>query len=92
MFLFCFFHNSTNCKILDKETKNCNISSDINLKLHKSNKLIDENFVFIKRDENATTLVDNFDKLAERYLNCFYRNENSAMDLCDGNVVSKIEK
>lgn len=62
--------------------------SDIDLHLHKSNKLVDDNFVFIKRDENHTKLVDDFDKLVERYSNCFYRNENSAIDLCDGNVVS----
>ncbi|XP_031616412.1 A disintegrin and metalloproteinase with thrombospondin motifs adt-1 isoform X2 [Contarinia nasturtii] len=58
----------------------------IDLHLHRSTKLLDDNFVFIKRDENQTQLIDDFDKLAEKYSNCFYRNENSAIDLCDGNV------
>lgn len=43
--------------------------------------------MFIRRDENQTELIDDFDKLTEQYANCFYRNENSAIDLCDGNVV-----
>lgn len=60
----------------------------IDLHLQRSTKLLDDNFVFIRRDENHTQLIDDFDKLAERYSNCFYRNENSAIDLCDGNVVS----
>lgn len=60
----------------------------IDLHLYRSNKLLDDNFVFIKRDENQTQLIDDFDKLAEKYSNCFYRNEHSAIDLCDGNVVS----
>lgn len=60
----------------------------IDLQLHRSTKLLDDNFVFIKRDENQTQLIDDFDKLAEQYSDCFYRNENSAIDLCDGNVVS----
>lgn len=64
----------------------------IDLHLQRSTKLLDDNFVFIKRDENETQLIDDFDKLAERYSNCFYRNENSAVDLCDGNVVSSIFK
>lgn len=65
-------------------------SGGIDLHLKRSNKLLDDNFVFIKRDENQSQLIDDFDKLAERYSNCFYRNENSAIDLCDGNVVSVI--
>lgn len=68
--------NSTNCL------------NSIDLHLHRSTKLLDDNFVFIKRDENQTQLIDDFDKLADKYSNCFYRNENSAIDLCDGNVVS----
>lgn len=59
-----------------------------NIKLHKSEKLIDDSFVFIARDENRTSLVHDFDKLAEKYSDCFYRNENSAIDLCDGNMVT----
>lgn len=59
----------------------------IDLHLHRSNKLLDDNFVFIKRDKHQTQLIADFDKLAEKYANCFYRNEYSAIDLCDGNVV-----
>lgn len=33
-------------------------------------------------------LIDNFHKLAEQYADCFYRNENSALDICEGDVVS----
>lgn len=58
------------------------------LKLHKSDKLIDENFVFLKRDENATTIIDDSNRLARLYENCFYRNENSALDICDDKIVS----
>lgn len=58
-----------------------------NIKLHKSKRLFDDSFVFITRDENRTSVVNDFDKLAEKYSNCFYRNENSAIDLCDGNMV-----
>lgn len=88
MFLFVL-----NTAVLDidrrSNSSDCE-SGGIDLHLHRSNKLLDDNFVFIKRDENQTQLIDNFDKLAERYSNCFYRNENSAIDLCDGNVVSII--
>lgn len=59
----------------------------IDLHLHRSNKLLDDNFVFIKRDKHQTQLIADFDKLADKYANCFYRNEHSAIDLCDGNVV-----
>lgn len=94
--LMCFF--STHFPLLfdgnvvvDTDNRRTN-SSDrvhgIDLHLHRSNKLLDDNFVFIKRDDNQTQLIDDFDKLAEKYSNCFYRNENSAIDLCDGNVVS----
>lgn len=74
---------------LDPSQGNGSDDSDatFNIKLHKSEKLFDDSFVFITRDENRTTLVNDFDKLAEKYSNCFYRNENSAIDLCDGNMV-----
>lgn len=68
------------------ESSNC--SDSIDLHLHRATKILDDNFVFIKRDENHTKLIDDFDKLANKYSSCFYRNENSAIDLCDGNVVS----
>lgn len=92
MLLFLFYFFST--IVLDTDHNRSN-SSDyvrdgIDLHLHRSNKLLDDNFVFIKRDENHTQLIDDFDKLAEKYSNCFYRNENSAIDLCDGNVVSDV--
>lgn len=62
--------------------------NDFDLRLHRSNHLLDDNFVYIKRDENQTKLIDDYDRLADKYSNCFYRNENSAIDLCDGYVVS----
>lgn len=60
----------------------------VDLHLRRSNRLLDDNFVYIKRDANQTKLVDNHDALIEQYTNCFYRNEYSAIDLCDGNMVS----
>lgn len=62
----------------------------IDLHLYRSNKLVDDNFVFIKRDENYTELVDDFHGLVNKYSNCFYRNENSAVDLCDGSMVRNL--
>lgn len=70
-----------------RTTENTDDADNIDLRLHRSNKLIDDNFVFIKRDANQTELIGDFDSLIEEYSNCFYRNENSAIDLCDGNVV-----
>lgn len=62
--------------------------SNINLEFQKAKHLIDGGFVFIRRYENSSVLIKDFDKLAEKYADCFYRNENSALDVCDGNVVS----
>ena len=63
-------------------------NQDLTIKLEKSGKLIDDSFVFIQRDRNASVLIKDYDKLAERYADCFYRNENSAVDICDGSIVS----
>lgn len=73
----------------DDEDGRSAADSSIHIKLHKSNRLLDDNFIYIKRDENTTILLDKFGKLAEKYSDCFYRNENSAIDLCDGYVVSE---
>lgn len=87
--LFTILFVLANC-LVDTDISRSNSSNrphGIDLHLHRSSKLLDDNFVFIKRDANQTQLIDDFDKLAEKYSNCFYRNENSAIDLCDGNVV-----
>lgn len=67
------------------------IDSNINLEFQKAKHLIDGGFVFIRRYENSSVLIKDFDKLAEKYSECFYRNENSALDVCDGNIVSFCE-
>ncbi|XP_073811990.1 ADAMTS metallopeptidase stall [Musca autumnalis] len=59
----------------------------VNLKLQQTPKLIDDAFVFIRRYANTSQLVENSHKLAERLEKCFYHNENSALDLCDGENV-----
>lgn len=58
------------------------------LKLLKSHQLLDEAFVYIKRYENNSQFIENSGKLADKFTDCFYRNENSAFDVCDGNIVS----
>lgn len=58
------------------------------LKLLKSHQLLDESFVYIKRYENNSQFIGNSEKLANKFTECFYRNENSAFDVCDGNIVS----
>lgn len=58
------------------------------LKLLKSHQLLDEAFVYIKRFENNSQFIENSEKLANKFTECFYRNENSAFDVCDGNIVS----
>ncbi|XP_061401114.1 uncharacterized protein LOC133336856 [Musca vetustissima] len=59
----------------------------VNLKMQQTPKLIDDAFVFIRRYANTSQLVENSHKLAERLEKCFYHNENSALDLCDGENV-----
>lgn len=49
---------------------------------------MDNAFAFIMRDDESTKIIENSYKLAEQYANCFYQNDNSAFDLCDGNIVS----
>lgn len=60
----------------------------LKLVFQKSNKLIDDNFVYIKRDGNSSRLVEDYHKIASKYDGCFYRNINSALDICEGNIVS----
>lgn len=64
--------------------------SDANLKLtlRPSNNLVDDSFAFIMRDEDAPKIYENSYMMAEKYANCFYQGDNSAFDLCDGNIVS----
>lgn len=58
--------------------------------LRRSKRLIDDAFVFIKRFENSSILIDDFHKLGQQFAPCFYRSEHSAIDLCDETVVSKL--
>lgn len=60
-----------------------------NLHLRQTPKLIDDAFILIRRYTNSTELIEDSNEFAQRYANCFYSNENSALDLCDDeNVVS----
>ena len=58
------------------------------MKLKRSENLIDDSFVFISRNDNNSNFVDSSFDVVEKYSNCFYRNENSAFDLCDHEIVS----
>lgn len=58
------------------------------LKLLKSHQLLDDAFVYIKRFENNSQFIENSEKLTNKFTDCFYRSENSAFDVCDGNIVS----
>lgn len=55
----------------------------VDLKLQQAEKLVDDAFVFIKRTANSSQFIANSHKLAVNYERCFYRNANSALDLCD---------
>lgn len=64
------------------------VGQKLDLVFEKSNKLVDDNFVYIERDGNSSRLVEDYHKLASKFDDCFYRNINSALDICDGNIVS----
>lgn len=85
--VFCNFFSNTD---ETRRNQSTSAASGFDLHLRRSNRLLDDNFVYIKRDANQTKLVDNYDALIEQYTNCFYRNEYSAVDLCDGNMVSRL--
>lgn len=85
--LTCLFFRTADGRSTNQSTTAVN---GFDLHLRRSNSLIDDNFVYILRDANQTKLVDDYDALINQYSSCFYRNENSAIDLCDGDVVSII--
>lgn len=58
------------------------------LKLKRSQNLIDKSFVFISRNQNQSEFVDESFDAVQHYGNCLYRSENSAFDLCDHEIVS----
>lgn len=58
------------------------------LKLKRSQSLIDDSFVFISRNQNQSEFVDESFDAVQHYSNCLYRSENSAFDLCDHEIVS----
>jgi hypothetical protein len=59
------------------------------LKLKRSQNLIDKSFVFISRNQNRSEFLDNSFNMAQMYGDCLYRSENSAFDLCDHEIVSR---
>lgn len=62
--------------------------NNLQLKLKRSQNLIDKSFVFISRNSNQSNFVaDSFD-IAQKFSDCLYRSENSAFDLCDHEIVS----
>ena len=61
------------------------------LRLKRSQNLIDKSFVFISRNQNESEFVDDSFDVAQMYGDCLYRNENSAFDLCDHEIVSRKE-
>lgn len=65
------------------------IGEKLKLVFRKSNKLIDDNFMYIKRYGNSSELMEDYEKLVSKFDDCFYRNSNSALDICEGNLVSK---
>lgn len=61
---------------------------ELQLNLSPSHGLIDDAFVFIKRYDNASVLIaDNRQLSAKEFGACFYRGAQSALDLCEENVV-----
>lgn len=68
------------------------LGQKLKLVFEKSNKLVDDNFVYIERDGNSSRLIENYHKLASKYDDCFYRNINSALEICEGNIVSTTVK
>lgn len=86
VFFLCFpLNNLTGCKYwfgyaLDNGHR-------MDLRLHQTPKLIDDAFIFIRRFANTSQFIEDSHKLAERYQRCFYRNEISALDLCDNETV-----
>ncbi|CAO1420311.1 unnamed protein product [Diamesa serratosioi] len=72
--------STINIKISDSNDDN------FQLKLKRSENLIDDSFVFISRNDNNSNFVDSSFDVISKYSNCFYRNENSAFDLCDHEI------
>lgn len=74
-----------NCLLL-----NLRLFSDGNfqLKLKRSQNLIDKSFVFISRNQNYSEFLDDSFNVAQMYGDCLYRSENSAFDLCNHEIVS----
>lgn len=66
------------------------VADDAELQLHlqPSQRLIDDAFVYIKRFENSSVLINDYHKLAEQIGGCFYRDARAALDLCEDGVVS----
>ncbi|XP_062544375.1 A disintegrin and metalloproteinase with thrombospondin motifs adt-1 isoform X2 [Armigeres subalbatus] len=59
-------------------------NENFSVKLRKSDILIDDSFAFIESFGNSTQLLDDSYQLAQKYADCFYRNDHAAFDLCEG--------
>lgn len=74
-----------------------NESQPMRLSMQKSTDLVDDNFVFIQRFDDANS-IDNRTKIADRSAalqgiqDCFYRSSEAALDLCDTNRLQGILK
>ncbi|XP_055379928.1 uncharacterized protein LOC129611040 [Condylostylus longicornis] len=60
---------------------------EVDLKLQQVTNLIDDAFILIRRYENSSQFITNSHKMAMDYEKCFYRDENSSLDLCDDTSV-----
>lgn len=64
-------------------------SQQLQLHLQPSYRLLDDAFVYIRRYENASVLIDDFRPMADGAAPCFYRDVGvAAVDICERNVVS----
>lgn len=65
-----------------------NEDNQLQLNLSPSIGLIDDSFVFIRRYDNTSVQIDyNRNQMAKE---CFYRGAQSALDLCEENLVSAL--
>ena len=64
-------------------------STPIQLKLKRSQNLIDKSFVFISRNQNQSDFIADSFNIAQKFGDCLYRSDNSAFDLCDHEIVSR---
>ncbi|KAH8407513.1 hypothetical protein KR222_004682, partial [Zaprionus bogoriensis] len=61
--------------------------AELQLQLQQAPQLIDDAFIFIRREANSTQLVEHAPQLLQRLERCFYRSPWAALDLCDAQRV-----